>query len=88
MKIDKDELTIYEVESFYKELLDEFDKGNVSIDISSLNKIDMSGIQLLLSVKKSCQESGKTFEIIGANSEVSNTIKKSGSQSLFGVTNE
>jgi len=88
MKTDKDELTIYEIESVHKELLDEFNKGDVSIDISSLNKIDMSAIQLLLSAKKSCQESDKTFEIIGANSEVSKIFQKSGCQSLLGAMDE
>jgi len=88
MKTDKDELTIYEVESFHNELLDEFDKGDMSIDISSINKIDMSVIQLLLSAKKSCQEVGKAFKIIGANSEVNKIFQKSGCQSLLGVANE
>ena len=88
MKIDKNELTIYEVETFYKELLAEFDKGDITVDISNLNKIDMSAIQLLLSAKKSCQESSKSFQIIGANSEVTKIFKESGCQTLLGVGDE
>ena len=88
MKTDTEELTIYEIESFHKELLDEFEKGNVSIDISTLNKIDMSAIQLLISAKKSCEESSKDFQIIGANSEVTKIFKDSGCQNLLGVADE
>ena len=88
MKIDKDELTIYEVETFHKELLAEFDKGDVTVDISNVNKIDMSVIQLLLSAKKSCKEASKAFQIIGANSEVTKIFEESGCQTLLGVENE
>jgi len=85
MKIEQDELTIYEVEDLYKELLDEFLKGDVVVDISGVNKVDMSVVQLLLSAKKSCLESSKTFKIIGANSEVTKIFQKSGCYSLLEV---
>ena len=88
MKTEQDELTIYEVESFHKGLLDAFAKGDVSVDISSLNKIDMSVIQLFLSAKKSCQEANKAFEIVGANSEVSKLFHDAGCQSLLGAIDE
>jgi len=88
MKIEKDELTIYEIEAFHKELLNEFEKGDISIEISSLNKIDMSVIQLLLSAKKSCQEASKAFQIIGTNSEVQKIFQESGCQTLLGVADE
>ncbi len=88
MKIDKDELTIYEVEAFYEELLAEFDKGDVSVDVSNLNRIDMSVIQLLLSAKKSCEESSKAFQMIGTNSEVRKIFKESGCQALLGASDE
>lgn len=85
MKVDKDELTIYEIEDFHKELLAEFSKGDVTVDISSVNKIDMSVIQLLLSAKKSCKEASKTFQIIGVNSEVTKIFQESGCQTLLGA---
>ena len=88
MKIEKDELTIYEVENFHNELLDEFSKGDVIVDIASVNKVDMSVIQLLLSAKKSCIESSKTFQIIGANSEVTKIFQESGCYSLLGEIDE
>ena len=88
MKFDTNELTIYEVESLHKDLLLEFEKGDLLLDISTVNKIDMSVIQLFLSAKKSCLESSKTFQIIGANSEVTKIFQESGCQSLLGVIDE
>jgi len=88
MKTERDELTIYEVEALHKGLLSEFEKGDMSIDITSLNKLDMSVIQLFISAEKSCKEAGKKFQIIGANSEVSKIFHDSGCQSLLGATDE
>ena len=88
MKVEQDELTIYEVEGFHKELLAEFDKGDLTIDMSNLNKIDMSIIQLLLSAKKSSQESSKAFEIVGVNSELRKIFQESGTEALLGVGDE
>ena len=88
MKFDTDELTIYEVESLHKSLLQEFKKGDIFIDISSVNKVDMSVIQLFLSAKKSCAESSKSFEIKGANSEVKKLFSDAGCTSLLGATHE
>lgn len=88
MKIDQDELSIYDIEALHRELLAEFEKGDVSIDISSLNKIDMSAIQLLLSAKKSCREASKSFTVKGANSEVAKIFKESGCHTTLGVSND
>ena len=88
MKIEQDELTIYEVEDLYKELLDEFLKGDVVVDISGVNKVDMSVVQLLLSAKKSCLESSKTFQVVGVNSEVAKIFQESGCYSLLGEIDE
>lgn len=88
MKIDTNELTIYEVESLHKDLLEEFDKGNLIIDMTSVNKVDMSVIQLFLSTKKSCLESSKVFQLTNVNQEVSKIFQNSGCESLLGVENE
>jgi len=88
MKIDKNELNIYEVESLHKDLLDEFKKGDLFIDMSNVNKIDMSVIQLFISAKKSCFESSKTFQLTNINQEVSKIFKNAGCESLLGAENE
>jgi len=88
MKFDTSELTIYEVELLYKNLLIEFEKGDLLLDVSTVNKIDMSVIQLFLSAKKSCLESSKSFQIIGANNEVKKIFQESGCYSLLGAIDE
>ena len=88
MKIDKDELSIYDVEALHKDLLAECDQGDVTVDISSCNKIDMSVIQLFLSAKKSSQTYSKTFKVIGVNSEVAKIFKEAGYHTALGISNE
>ena len=88
MKFDRDELTIYEVESLHKDLLKEFEKGNLLLDISGVNRVDMSVIQLFLSAKKSCMQSSKSFEIKGANGEVTKLFVDAGCASLLGPVDE
>ena len=88
INIDKDELTIYEVESLHKDLLDEFKKDDVVIDMGSVNKVDISVIQLFISTKKSCLESSKGFKLTNVNDEVSKIFKSAGCNSLLGVDDE
>lgn len=88
MIIEKDELTIYEVESLYQELLREFEGDLVSIDMKNVNKIDMSIIQLFVSTQKSCKESSKRFELKNLNQEVSDILKKSACEFLTGGDHE
>lgn len=55
MKIEFEELCIQELESFYKTLTDEIEslQGNpLILDFSMVEKIDLSTIQLLISLKK------------------------------------
>ena len=88
MKIEKDELTIYEVEALHKELLEEFKKDEVSIDMSGVNKVDMSVIQLFVSLQKSCNEVEKHFELTDVSEEVRDTFKNCASEFLLGVKSE
>lgn len=60
MKITFDELCIQEVDSFYKTLKEELTilQGNpLILDFSNVEKIDMSAIQILISLKKHCKSS-------------------------------
>ena len=85
MKFETDELTIYEVESLHKDLLQEFEKGDLLLDLSDVSRVDMSVIQLFISAKKSCVESSRGFEIKGANSEVAKLFADAGCASLLGA---
>ena len=88
LNIDKDELTIYEVESLHKDLLDVFKNGDVIVDMGVVNKIDMSVIQLFISTKKSCLESSKNFQLTNVNEEVSKIFQSAGCLSLIRFDNE
>ena len=65
MKLENSNFTIYEVEdvkNLFQTLLMEKDK--IVVDFENISKIDMSAIQLLLSLKKTSLEHNKSFQII------------------------
>lgn len=68
MKIPFEELTIYEVEQFHQALLNELDTDDNSsnsliLDFSQVKKIDLNTIQLILSLKKTCDEKSIEFQL-------------------------
>ena len=87
MYIEKDELTIYDVETLHQSLLKEFERDEVIIDMKNVNKIDMSAIQLFVSTQKSCIEDSKKFELQNVNGEVLTILKNSASEFLLGDAN-
>jgi len=88
MVIKKTELSIYDVEELYTQLVDEFDSDSVVIDLESVHKIDMSIIQLFVSAQKSAKKTLKTFKLQNINSEVENILKKSACGFLLGDGDE
>ena len=88
MKCEKNELTIYEVEGFHTELEKEFQAGAVSIDLASVNKIDMSVLQLLIATQKSCLSASKSFSLNNINDEVLSTINSAACGFLLGKNND
>ena len=78
MKIKFDELCIQEAEAFYKLLLDEIEnlQGNpLILDFSNIEKIDLSTIQILISLKKYCESINMDLILINMNSsQVQQTI--------------
>jgi len=88
MKINIEELNIYEVESLHQMILKKFDAGDIVIDMESVNKIDMPVIQLLISTRNSCLESSKHFELKNVNTEVLIILKTCACDSLLGLENE
>ncbi|WP_457749560.1 STAS domain-containing protein [Sulfurimonas sp.] len=77
MKFDTNELTIYEVESLHKSLLDEFSEDNLVLDMQNVNRVDMSVIQLFISAQKTAKESSKKFALQNVNEELAQIIKNS-----------
>jgi len=78
MIIEKEELTIYEVEELHEELLRMYESGSVVIDFKNVHKIDMSIIQLLISAKDTCFKNSKEFKLLNVNEEISSVIKGCG----------
>ncbi|MDD3343045.1 MAG: STAS domain-containing protein [Sulfurospirillaceae bacterium] len=64
------ELSIYQVESILLQLVPLVSKANVCVvNLSSIDKIDTAGFQLLVSLRKGFEMMQKPFEITGiANS--------------------
>ena len=86
MKIEAFNFTIYDVEAIQADLLAEFESNeNLDIDMSSVEKIDMAAMQLLVSAKRSCAQESKTFSMSHVSDEVASAIRVSGLEAELGV---
>ena len=79
-KIEYEKLTIYEVESFHKNLLQWCDKAEKALvlDFQSVEKIDIAAIQLLLSAQKTCNSKSCELTLKNLSSGVLETIEIAG----------
>lgn len=78
-------LTIYEVETLQDQFLSLLGEDVIIIDCKELQKIDMSGLQLLASLKKSADEMGKDFTILNISDEIQASFDLSGMGTILGV---
>lgn len=87
LKLDYDKLTIYEVESFHKELLEVFQniKKKLTLDFENISKIDMPAIQLLIATKKACEEKSIKFKLINLSENLIGSFKTSACDTILGV---
>ena len=88
MKVTYEELNIYVVEDFYKELLQGFQNGDASVDMQDVIKIDMSAIQLLVSLYKSAKESSVKFALQNVNEEIQKTLQTCACDFLLKASHE
>lgn len=86
MVIEKDELNIYDVEELHKELTTAFGNGDYIVDMTYIEKVDMSVIQLFISAYKSAQEISKVFELQNVSKKVHTILKLSACEFLAGGT--
>jgi len=86
MKFEQNELTIYEVESLHKSLLESFTNDDLLLDMQNVNKIDMSIIQLFISAQKTAKEHSKKFALQNVNEELTQIIKNSACEFLLEET--
>ncbi len=87
MIIEKDELSIYDVEELHKELKSAFESDDYAFDMVYVQKIDMSIIQLFVSAFKSAKEASKVFELQNVDDQVKKILKVSACEFLLGEAN-
>jgi anti-anti-sigma factor len=86
MKIETEKIGIYEVENLKKSLLQELENSNsINIDLEKVKKIELSAIQLFVSLKKSCDEKGIVLTFSKINEDIHKNIEMSGCDSFLGV---
>jgi anti-anti-sigma factor len=74
------ELTIYQVEELNKQVCALLGNAeSVVVDMGGVDKIDTAGFQLLMSLKHSCENMNKNFELNGVGGSAGNFF------SLFGL---
>jgi len=82
------ELTIYEVEELQTLFLKELNGDNsLLIDMKQIEKIDMVGIQLLLSLLKSADEIEKEVKFINISENTLHQIKSCYCEKALGIDN-
>lgn len=88
MKISFTELNMYEVENFHKKVLKDLEKvkSSFTLNFTDVTKIDLNNIQLLLSIKKYCDEKNIDLKITNVNSkQLKQTFKLFEIEKLIGV---
>ncbi len=89
LKLNYDKLTIYEVEELYKIMLDSYNKNDeFALDFSSVQKIDMTAIQLLLSTQKSCKADEIEFSLYHVCDGLKESLKISGCSRVLEAVHE
>lgn len=89
MKISFNELTIYEIEKFHQTILKEIksSKTSFTLNFSNVEKIDLSNIQLLLSLKKHCDEQNINLKLTNIESrQLKQTFKMFDLHSILGIS--
>ncbi|NOQ30796.1 MAG: STAS domain-containing protein [Helicobacteraceae bacterium] len=85
MKLENEKFTVYEVENIKEAFLNELNQSDsITVDLENVKEIDISAIQLLLSLKRSCIEDEKSFEIINLKQEALRVVQLSGCTSELG----
>ena len=75
MLIENDKLTISKIRDIYKELQEEFDLSNhIIVDLKNVDEIDLSGLQLLISLKKSCELENKKLELLNIKDSLMHSL--------------
>lgn len=89
MKISFNELTIEKIDDLHAELLEELEKiedNTIILDFEDIKKMDLSAIQLLLSLQKYCVTSKIALKIENLNSKsIKQTLSMLNLNKVLGV---
>lgn len=89
MIVEFEELIIQDIESIHKVLLDEVSKieeKSFILDFAQVERIDLSAIQLILSLKKYCESLNIDLKFINMNSsQLKQSIKVFNLTNLLGI---
>lgn len=86
MKIKDDRFTIQTIKSIYAQLLEEYNsKDKIKINFANVDEIDISAVQLLLSLKQSCEKNNKSFRLTNIKDEILYSLEIVGVDSMLGV---
>jgi anti-sigma B factor antagonist len=69
------EISIFYISDFYESLKKLINKDKVYLDLSDVTSIDTSGVQVILSFKKTGIKYKKDFRIIRPSNEIKKTLK-------------
>jgi anti-anti-sigma factor len=86
MLIENDKITIHKIRDIYQNIKEKFDtSNNITIDMKNIDEIDLSGLQLLISLKKSCDKENKEFQLINIKDELLYSFELSGTDEILGI---
>ena len=73
-----EEMTIYTAQEYRETILKKFSpEKNIEVDLSTVEEIDTSGLQLLASISKELESSGATMNITAMSDVASDAIEMS-----------
>jgi anti-anti-sigma factor len=86
MKLEKENFTVYETEELKEQIVHLIEQNDsFELDLENIIKIDMSGIQLLISVKKSCDKKNIPFKIINIDDVLLKSFQICGCDTVLGL---
>jgi len=86
MIIEDDKITIHKIKNMYQEIYNEFNNNDkITINLKNVDEIDMSGLQLLVSLKKSCEKEDKKLYIENIKEDLLYSFELSGLDSILEV---
>ena len=86
MIIKNERLTIHNIRDIYEDIKNEFNSSDdIKIDFKGVDEIDLSGLQLLISLKRSCEKGGKKLQFINIKDELLYSFELSGTDQVLEV---